>query len=57
MYLAKSIKAFPDQQGLANLMKQAGFAEVTWKNYTGGISPRFTWPSNPRASGSEGEWQ
>ena len=38
VYLAKSIKAFPDQQGLANLIKQAGFAEVTWKNYTGRIA-------------------
>ncbi|MDO4182906.1 MAG: bifunctional demethylmenaquinone methyltransferase/2-methoxy-6-polyprenyl-1,4-benzoquinol methylase UbiE [Coriobacteriia bacterium] len=37
-YLSKSIKAFPDQQGLANMMHQAGFAEVTWKNYTGGIA-------------------
>ena len=38
VYLAKSIKAFPDQQGLVNLIKQAGFAEVTWKNYTGRIA-------------------
>ena len=37
-YLSNSIKAFPDQQGLANMMHQAGFREVTWKNYTGGIA-------------------
>ena len=38
VYLARSIKAFPDQQGLANLMEEAGFTNVTWKNYTGGIA-------------------
>ena len=38
VYLAKSIKAFPNQQGLANLMSNAGFKNVSWKNYTGGIA-------------------
>ncbi|WP_172136108.1 class I SAM-dependent methyltransferase [Adlercreutzia sp. ZJ473] len=38
VYLAKSIRAFPDQQGLAALMEEAGFRDVTWKNYTGGIA-------------------
>jgi demethylmenaquinone methyltransferase/2-methoxy-6-polyprenyl-1,4-benzoquinol methylase len=38
VYLAKSIRAFPDQRGLAALMEQAGFHDVTWKNYTGGIA-------------------
>lgn len=38
VYLAKSIKAFPDQEGLAALMREAGFTDVTWKNYTGGIA-------------------
>ena len=38
VYLAKSIKAFPDQEGLASLMRNAGFVDVTWKNYTGGIA-------------------
>lgn len=38
VYLARSIKAFPDQEGLAKLMQQAGFIDVTWKNYTGGIA-------------------
>lgn len=38
VYLAKSIRAFPDQQGLAALMQEAGFRDVTWKNYTGGIA-------------------
>ena len=38
VYLASSIRAFPNQQGLAALMEQAGFHDVTWKNYTGGIA-------------------
>lgn len=38
VYLAKSIKAFPNQQGLASMMEKAGFQNVTWKNYTGGIA-------------------
>lgn len=38
VYLARSIKAFPDQQGLASMMEAAGFKDVTWKNYTGGIA-------------------
>ncbi len=38
VYLARSIKAFPDQKGLAKLMQDAGFTDVTWKNYTGGIA-------------------
>ena len=38
VYLSRSIKAFPNQQGLADLMKKAGLSEVTWKNYTGGIA-------------------
>ena len=38
MYLSRSIKAFPNQQGLAAMMEKAGFEDVTWKNYTGGIA-------------------
>lgn len=38
VYLARSIKAFPDQKGLAQMMRAAGFVDVTWKNYTGGIA-------------------
>lgn len=38
VYLARSIKAFPDQQGLAHMMEEAGFTDITWKNYTGGIA-------------------
>ena len=39
VYLSRSIKAFPNQQGLAAMMEKAGFEDVTWKNYTGGIAP------------------
>lgn len=38
VYLSRSIKAFPDQKGLASLMEKAGFQNITWKNYTGGIA-------------------
>ena len=38
VYLSKSIKAFPDQEHLAQMMRDAGFSQVTWKNYTGGIA-------------------
>lgn len=38
VYLAQSIRAFPDQEGLAAMMHAAGFGDVTWKNYTGGIA-------------------
>ena len=38
VYLASSIKAFPNQQDLAKMMQDAGFTNVTWKNYTGGIA-------------------
>lgn len=36
-YLADSILAWPDQQGLADLMVEAGWADVEWRNLTGGI--------------------
>ena len=38
VYLSQSIRAFPNQQGLARMMEGAGFKDVTWKNYTGGIA-------------------
>lgn len=36
-YLAESILAWPDQQGLADLLREAGWRDVEWKNLTGGI--------------------
>lgn len=38
VYLAESIRAWPDQAGLAALVREAGFGDVTWKNLTGGIA-------------------
>lgn len=36
-YLPASIRAFPNQETLAQLMINAGFADVTYRNLTGGI--------------------
>jgi demethylmenaquinone methyltransferase/2-methoxy-6-polyprenyl-1,4-benzoquinol methylase len=36
-YLPASIRAFPDQDGLARLMRDVGFARVEYHNLTGGI--------------------
>jgi demethylmenaquinone methyltransferase / 2-methoxy-6-polyprenyl-1,4-benzoquinol methylase len=36
-YLARSIGAWPDQQGLARWMGEAGFERVRWRNLSGGI--------------------
>jgi demethylmenaquinone methyltransferase / 2-methoxy-6-polyprenyl-1,4-benzoquinol methylase len=37
VYLAESIRAWPDQAALAGLLEQAGWADVGWRNLTGGI--------------------
>ena len=36
-YLAESIRMHPDQETLARMMQQAGFANTTYHNMTGGI--------------------
>jgi demethylmenaquinone methyltransferase / 2-methoxy-6-polyprenyl-1,4-benzoquinol methylase len=36
-YLAESIRAWPDQEGLAARIAAAGWGEVAWRNLTGGI--------------------
>ncbi|MCU0298333.1 MAG: demethylmenaquinone methyltransferase [Candidatus Nanopelagicales bacterium] len=36
-YLAESIAAWPDQQGLANLLLDTGWRNVAWRNLSGGI--------------------
>jgi demethylmenaquinone methyltransferase/2-methoxy-6-polyprenyl-1,4-benzoquinol methylase len=36
-YLAESIRAWPDQAGLARELVAAGWCEVAWRNLTGGI--------------------
>ncbi|WP_406137369.1 demethylmenaquinone methyltransferase [Streptomyces sp. NBC_01089] len=37
VYLAESIRAWPDQPALAARLQQAGWADVAWRNLTGGI--------------------
>jgi demethylmenaquinone methyltransferase/2-methoxy-6-polyprenyl-1,4-benzoquinol methylase len=37
-YLHDSVQSFPDQEQLAALMRQVGFANVTYHNLTGGIA-------------------
>ncbi|HJQ06032.1 MAG TPA: demethylmenaquinone methyltransferase [Nocardioides sp.] len=37
VYLAESIRAWPDQQGLADLIATAGWTRPEWKNLSGGI--------------------
>lgn len=37
VYLAESIRAWPDQRGLALRMVEAGWGRVEWHNLTGGI--------------------
>ena len=37
VYLAESIQAWPDQQGLARILESAGWQMVTWKDLTFGI--------------------
>jgi demethylmenaquinone methyltransferase/2-methoxy-6-polyprenyl-1,4-benzoquinol methylase len=36
-YLVESIRRHPDQPTLAGMMRQAGFNQVGWTNYTGGV--------------------
>ncbi|MEB3071543.1 demethylmenaquinone methyltransferase [[Mycobacterium] vasticus] len=37
VYLAESIRAWPDQAELADRIGQAGWSQVSWRNLTGGI--------------------
>jgi demethylmenaquinone methyltransferase / 2-methoxy-6-polyprenyl-1,4-benzoquinol methylase len=37
VYLAESIRAWPDQAELAHLIDDAGWSAVRWRNLTGGI--------------------
>jgi demethylmenaquinone methyltransferase/2-methoxy-6-polyprenyl-1,4-benzoquinol methylase len=37
IYLAESIRAWPNQVALAAKIKAAGWVDVTWKNLTGGV--------------------
>ena len=37
VYLAESIRAWPDQEGLARLVREAGWTRPQWRNLSGGI--------------------
>ncbi|WP_344261913.1 demethylmenaquinone methyltransferase [Streptomyces sodiiphilus] len=37
VYLAESIRAWPDQRGLAEVVRRAGWSKVAWRDLTGGI--------------------
>lgn len=37
IYLAESIRAWPDQKALAAQIAAAGWVDITWKNLTGGV--------------------
>lgn len=37
VYLAESIRAWPDQEGLGRLIRAAGWSGVRWRNLSGGI--------------------
>ena len=37
VYLAESIRAWPDQAGLAVLLEEAGWSGVEWRNLSGGV--------------------
>ncbi len=37
VYLAESIRAWPDQAGLAARLQRAGWTDVEWRNLSGGI--------------------
>ena len=37
VYLAESIRAWPDQAGLAERLRRAGWRDIAWRNLSGGI--------------------
>ena len=37
VYLAESIRAWPDQAALAARIEAAGWTDVTWRNLSGGV--------------------
>jgi demethylmenaquinone methyltransferase/2-methoxy-6-polyprenyl-1,4-benzoquinol methylase len=37
VYLAESVRAWPDQRALAERIATAGWADVEWRDLTGGI--------------------
>jgi demethylmenaquinone methyltransferase / 2-methoxy-6-polyprenyl-1,4-benzoquinol methylase len=41
-YLVESIRRFPDQAAFAAMMREAGFSQVEWTNYSGGVAALHT---------------
>ena len=41
-YLRDSVSMFPDQEKLAELMRKEGFADVRYRNFTGGVAALHT---------------
>lgn len=41
-YLPRSVGRFPDQKGLARLLREAGFSDINYKNLSGGIAAIHT---------------
>ncbi len=41
-YLVESIRRFPDQTKFAAMMSEAGFAQVGWTNFSGGVAALHT---------------
>ncbi len=41
-YLAESIRMFPDQERLAEMMRAAGLERVSYRNLSGGIAAIHT---------------
>ena len=37
VYLAESIRAWPNQQELSAIISQAGWTDIQWRNLSGGI--------------------
>jgi demethylmenaquinone methyltransferase/2-methoxy-6-polyprenyl-1,4-benzoquinol methylase len=47
-YLVESIRRFPDQETFAGMMRAAGFGQVTWTNFTGGVAALHQgWATRP----------
>jgi len=47
IYLAESIRAWPDQAGLAARLAEAGWTGIGWRNLSGGQSWRWHRAKNP----------
>jgi demethylmenaquinone methyltransferase / 2-methoxy-6-polyprenyl-1,4-benzoquinol methylase len=52
VYLAESIRAWPDQAALARVLQDAGWRAVAWRNLSGGIVAlhRATRPRQPETT-------